>query len=469
MGLIGSARDILAPSRSLFTFHIRLALASSLSWHHQPTRHSLHHNTHEAGQLACASHVKSIVTFYRAGLLTPMRQAATLLDLADSGSDDARVSVKRTTAQMPAAKSAGSRAGANRVTKTASKSTTRRGDAKKAAAIEKELDREALTEKPTNQATKSKRGRKAKTTQEEVEDALATPPGSDELVHKRGGRGRPKKDAVVPDSTRKADEPTVTKRGRKKANTSAPQEDEKSEIPETQMDDVTDIDEADELEDQIEDLPTFSRYSAPPSAQRNSYYNAPPSTSKRPTSSSLYENDPSTRRRLSEMARKYEALELKYKELKNVAVTEAEKTFDRLRKISEEKTQGTYRCANASSSFSNRCLCSIRSTRGKSQKRSCFSKATRQGGRESTKASGSQRDQDSKSSVTDHANDYFVIRSKDGNQSTHHKIECRTRRRSHGDCSSPGSNCKGAGKRYEAQRHSYTRPRQRTSSSRTKR
>lgn len=250
---------------------------------------------------------------------------------------------------MPAAKGAGGRAGANRVTKSDSKAATRRDGAKKAAAIEKELEREALADKPTNQPTKSTRGRKAKKIeqeeedQEDAEDVLATPPGSDEPARKRGGRGRPKKDAVVPDSTRKTDESTVSKRGRKKAETSAPKQEEQPEIPETQMDDIMDVDEAEE-QDQVEDLPTFSRYSAPPSVQRNSYYRAPPSASKGPTSSSSYDNDPSLRRRLGEMTRKYEALEARYKDLKNVAVTEAEKTFDRLKKTSEEKTQGTYHC-----------------------------------------------------------------------------------------------------------------------------
>lgn len=287
-----------------------------------------------------------------------MRQT-TLLDLADSDSDDARISVIGTTGKMPAAKTTVSRAAANRVTKTESKAAARRGGAKKAAAIEKELERSALTEKPTNEPTKSTRGRKAKKVdeqeedKEDAEDVLATPPGSDEPARKKGGRGRPKKEAVVPDSTGKIDVPAVAKRGgRKKADTSAPQQDEQPEIPETQVDDIMDVDE-DEEQDQVEDLPTFSRYSAPPSVQRSGFYHAPPSASKRSASSSSYDNDASVRRRLGEMTRKYEILELKYKDLRNVAVTEAEKTFDRLKKTSEEKTQGACHCHILSSSFVN--------------------------------------------------------------------------------------------------------------------
>lgn len=289
-----------------------------------------------------------------------MRQA-TLLDLASSDSDDTRVSAIRITNKMPTAKNV-----ENRVTKTESKASTRRGGAKKAAAIEKELERAALAEKPTNQPAKSTRGRKAKKidrdeeVQEDAEDVLATPPGSDEPMRKKGGRGRPRKEAVVPDSTQKSQEPAVARRGgRKKADIAAPQLDEQPEVPETQMDDMMDVDEAEEQEDQVEDLPTFSRYSAPPSVQRNAFHQAPPSASKRPVSSSSYDNDPSVRRRLGEMTRKYEALELKYKDLRNVAVTEAEKTFDRLKKTSEEKTQGICQANSLDGSFVNEYFCSL--------------------------------------------------------------------------------------------------------------
>lgn len=250
---------------------------------------------------------------------------------------------------MPPAKGARGRASANRVSKAESKPTTRRGGARKAAAVEKELERTALADKPNNEPARSTRGKKAKKAvqdeeeQEDAEDVLATPPGSDEPVRKKGGRGRPKKDAVIPDSTRKNDELAVAKRGnRKKGDTSILPEDEPSaEIPETQPNDIMDMDEAEEEEDQVEDLPTSSRFSAPPSTQRNAYH-APPSASKRTTNTSSYDNDPLVRRRLGEMTKKYEALEAKYKDLKNVAVTEAEKTFDQLKKTGEEKTQGMY-------------------------------------------------------------------------------------------------------------------------------
>lgn len=272
-----------------------------------------------------------------------------LLDFTDSESDDvfsALTSVPKTTsAKMAPAKKPRGRAAANRVTKTEPKAATRRAGAKKAAAAEEEIERQALADKPTNERTKSTRGRKAKKVaekeedDEEGDDVLATPPGSDEPARAKSGRGRPRKEAVVPESVQKIEKPAPAKRGRKPVTVEepAPQQDEPTEVPETQVDDLMDVDT--EEQDLVEDLPTFSRYNAPPSVQRNNTHHVPASASKRPSSSSSLESDPSVRRRLGEMAKKYEALEIKYNNLRNVAVTEAEKTFDRLKKSSEEKTQ----------------------------------------------------------------------------------------------------------------------------------
>lgn len=277
-----------------------------------------------------------------------MKQS-TLLDLVDSDSDDgllARISVPRITEKMPAAKGSRGRTAANRVQKTESKTETRRAGAKKASAAEKEIERQALAESAPNEQPKGTRGRKKKQptgdVDEVAEDVLATPPGSDEPARKKGGRGRPKKEAVIPDSVQKKDPSVAARRGRKvqEAEESVSAEEESSEIPETQEAlDLMDVDG--EEDDQVEDLPVFSRFSAPPSAHRQGTYHMPSSASKRSSNSLDHESDPSIRRRLGEMTKKYEALEAKYKDLKNVAVTEAEKTFDRLRKTSEERAQST--------------------------------------------------------------------------------------------------------------------------------
>lgn len=277
----------------------------------------------------------------------PRIKKSTLLDLADSDSDSGlnpHSRALKTENEMPAAKKGRGRAPANKVTKPETKTKTRRVGAKAAAALEEEAERQALAEKATNPPAKATRGRKPKKAAEDededgADDVLATPPHSDEPAKTKGGRGRPRKDAVVPDSVQKKAEPSAAKRGRKAAADKAGQQ-ASTEIPETQVDDGMDIDGAEE-QDQVEDLPNFSRFSAPPSAQRLSSYHAPLSASKRSASSSLIESDPSTRLHLGELTKKYEALELRYRELRNVAVVEAEKNFDQLRKQSDDKTQGT--------------------------------------------------------------------------------------------------------------------------------
>lgn len=277
----------------------------------------------------------------------PRIKQPTLLDLADSDSDsssNAHPTAPKTADEMPAAKKGRGRAPANKVTKPETKTKTRRAGTKAAAALEEEAERQALAEKAANPPVKATRGRKAKKAAEDedddgVDDVLATPPHSDEPAKTKGGRGRPKKDAVVPESVQKKAEPSAVKRGRKAAADKTAQP-APAEIPETQADDKMDID-ASEEQDQVEDLPTFSRFSAPPSAQRLSSYHIPLSASKRSASSSLIESDPSTRRHLGELTKKYEALELRYRELRNVAVVEAEKNFDQLKKQSDEKTQAS--------------------------------------------------------------------------------------------------------------------------------
>lgn len=271
-----------------------------------------------------------------------------LLEFANSDSDDSfgvRVGVPKIVDKMPAAKKPRGRAAANRVAKPEPKTTTRRAGAKKATAAEKDIERLALADKPANEGTKATKGRKTKQTVDavgdEAEDVMATPPASDEPAQKKTGRGRPKKDAVVPDSVQKEKAPVAAKKGRKPAKVPDPvlTDDEPSEIPETQQaEDMMEVDV--EEDDQVEDLPVFSRYSVPPSAQRKGSFHVPLSASKRSASVPDHESDPSVRRRLGELAKKYEALEARYKDLKNVGVMEAERTFDQLRRTSEERTQG---------------------------------------------------------------------------------------------------------------------------------
>jgi hypothetical protein len=51
-------------------------------------------------------------------------------------------------------------------------------------------------------------------------------------------------------------------------------------------------------------------------------------------------NDPALRRKLGEMTKKYESLNVKYQDLREIGLKEAERNFERLKKQSEEKTAG---------------------------------------------------------------------------------------------------------------------------------
>ena len=51
------------------------------------------------------------------------------------------------------------------------------------------------------------------------------------------------------------------------------------------------------------------------------------------------ESDPSVRRRLGDLTKKYEALESRYQDLREIGVKEAERNYDNLKKQGEEKTK----------------------------------------------------------------------------------------------------------------------------------
>lgn len=55
-------------------------------------------------------------------------------------------------------------------------------------------------------------------------------------------------------------------------------------------------------------------------------------------------SDPILRRKLGEMTKKYESLNVKYQDLREIGLKEAERNFERLKKQSEEKTAGNATC-----------------------------------------------------------------------------------------------------------------------------
>jgi hypothetical protein len=132
--------------------------------------------------------------------------------------------------------------------------------------------------------------------------------------------------------------PAPVRRGRKpKMNIEAeiPETQEpETEIAETQPVDMADI--ITEEYEQIDELPTYNR-EVISSVQRHQPRNLV-GVSRRPVSASDSElNDPALRRRIGEITRKYDILEAKYRDLREIGVHEAERSFDRLKKQGEER------------------------------------------------------------------------------------------------------------------------------------
>lgn len=252
----------------------------------------------------------------------------------------------------PAKRAATGRRAANRVTKPTPKApaSKRRAIDRIAAAAEEAIDggKAASVEKPSNTKPSGRgRGRRRAATAEKEEeeedtsmtDALAPTAETSPAVKKKGARGRPKKAIAIEAEP----QTTNTRRGRKTGDKKAEAEveEEVSEIPETQQPDdpQDDLDGGDDDRDDLADLPVH--HSLDHAEPSRGSLPVPSSVSKRsPHKPSSDNGDPALRRRLGEMTQKYENLELKYRDLKEIAVREAERNFDRLKKQSEEKSRG---------------------------------------------------------------------------------------------------------------------------------
>ncbi|KAF2973344.1 hypothetical protein GQX73_g24 [Xylaria multiplex] len=206
--------------------------------------------------------------------------------------------------------------------------------------------RNALTEKPGNVQDDFVQEKGVKRLASDDIDVLE---GHNTEDKPRTGRGRPKAikirkiaepededelSVIQPETTA----PEPVRRGRK------PKINIEAEIPETQPPEIeipetqqVDMAGANMSEDEpIEELPTYYRHGTS-SAQRPQS-RVLFSTSRRPVSASDSEaNDPALRRRIGELTRKHEALEAKYRDLREIGVQEAERNFDRLKKQGEER------------------------------------------------------------------------------------------------------------------------------------
>ncbi|KAH0434318.1 chromosome segregation protein [Colletotrichum camelliae] len=222
---------------------------------------------------------------------------------------------------MAPAKKPRGRPAANKVTKPAPKPTRRPNDKLTAAAAAAEIG--DVVDNPKA----SKRGRKARP----KDDDDATVDAEEEHVvpltkAPAKTRGRPKATAAMEkeDGIEEASESAAqpAKRGRRAGTKSTRNED--SEIPETQPVEAMDIDtEEEEDDEQFEDLP----------APKQSTQRAARMTSNADADG----GDPQIRRRLGEANRKYESLELKYRDLRDIGIKAAERNFDNLKNESEER------------------------------------------------------------------------------------------------------------------------------------
>ncbi|KAI1639842.1 chromosome segregation protein Csm1/Pcs1-domain-containing protein [Biscogniauxia mediterranea] len=170
-------------------------------------------------------------------------------------------------------------------------------------------------------------------------------------IVRKAGRGRPKA-VKVQKTVEVYDEPTETqlevdvqlpaKRGRKpKAKVASPTVHEipetqqlEAEIPETQPAGTMDL--SIEEDGEVEELPAYSRAGLS-SVQRPQSHIAFTAGRRTVPASDSDLHDPFTRRRLADLMRKYETLEAKYHDLREIGVIEAERNYDRLKKQGEER------------------------------------------------------------------------------------------------------------------------------------
>ncbi|KAK4176911.1 chromosome segregation protein Csm1/Pcs1-domain-containing protein [Triangularia setosa] len=226
----------------------------------------------------------------------------------------------------PKKRGAGTKAAAaSKITKPEPKNTatTRRAAGRVAVAVEQEI----LGEKPANAQAKNApaekpagrgRGRRAAaaaTPVEEEDTAMAEADTTNTTPETKSTRGRPKK---------------TTANGRKGPAASSPDE-TTVEIPETQPSALEPGTPISDDEIQPATIPPLQPRSLSLSPQK-----------KRPsitTSTSSSSEAVDLRRRLGDLTKSHSALESKYNSLRDVAVPQAEKTFDTYRKQSESKSK----------------------------------------------------------------------------------------------------------------------------------
>ena len=298
------------------------------------------------------------------------KASASLMGLVDSDDDEDILSSAQKPTQKPTRPAAAATtttttttttAPAKRANATVNATAKTRGATATATAP---TTRKALTEKLSNSAPPEKtmtgRGRKRAA----PEDAPPPPPppaargrrngnAVETNSKSKGTRGRPKatrppkvaveenRDDEVSDTQPEPVAQPPARRGRKpKAKVDTPPAAEREipetqqpdpEIPETQHVEPEEMNGSADEDEQHEDPPAHNR-AQPPSLFSASRRRAAATSDANPDPS-----DPSARKRVGDLTRKYQELEAKYRDLREVGVLEAERNYDKLKKQSEEK------------------------------------------------------------------------------------------------------------------------------------
>jgi len=149
--------------------------------------------------------------------------------------------------------------------------------------------------------------------------------------------------ADTPDASRPVSRVTK-KRGPSKKAIPADPSPEKI-VMETQVPPM-DIDAEAEEDEIVEKTITKTAHNA--SRARSNSRHRQPSLQRRQVggASDTERNDPTLRRKLGEVTKKYENLHLKYQDLREIGLKEAERNFERLKKQNEERTK-SMSCANS--------------------------------------------------------------------------------------------------------------------------
>ncbi|KAM0438875.1 hypothetical protein ACHAPT_001636 [Fusarium lateritium] len=208
---------------------------------------------------------------------------------------------------------------ASKVTKTTAQ-TTRRATGRLSVVPESATQPSTATK--TNSSTAG-RGRKPQQVQDETVtfDDIESLPGVTSTATKKRTRGRPP--SVPASATKNANNDTsvlvppsaAKRRGRPPRQAVEPPE----EIPETQQEDAMELDVLVEEEEDINE-------------------DVVPVTEPLETWAGYDGNEVSLRRRLGELSKKYESLDMRHRDLREVGVKEAERNFERLKKQAEERT-----------------------------------------------------------------------------------------------------------------------------------